>query len=67
MTDTTAAPTVRPPLPPKLFLKDLGVTIEALPNGSAQIDLGWFGPKIVSVADLGELVVWAAQLNAATT
>lgn len=54
-------------LPEPLTLPDLGVTVDPNPDGSATLDLGWFGKKIVTTADIAALKSWLALLSAAKT
>lgn len=49
-------------LPEPLVLSDLGVTVDAEPDGTATIDLGWFGKKTITIADRKALEAWLKLL-----
>jgi hypothetical protein len=53
-------------MPSPLTLPDLGVTITAKPDGTAELDLGWFGQRAISTADIAALQLWIEQVVAAT-
>lgn len=53
-------------LPAPLTLPDLGVTVSANADGTASIDLGWFGVRTLTVADMAALEAWIAGLRAAS-
>ena len=48
-------------LPEPLVLPDLGVTVEPNPDGTATLDLGWFGKKTITTADIAALKSWYEQ------
>jgi len=51
---------------PPLTLPDLGVTVVARPDGTATIELGWFGSRQITKADIEALKAWLVLLEAAT-
>jgi hypothetical protein len=52
-------------LPEPLTFPDLGVTVAANPDGTAVLDLGWFGKKTITTADIAALKSWLSLLDAA--
>ena len=52
-------------LPSPLTLPDLGVTVSANADGTASIDLGWFGVKTLTAADMAALEAWIEAVKAA--
>jgi hypothetical protein len=49
-------------LPAPLTLPDLGVTVSANADGTASIDLGWFGSRTLTAADMAALLKWIDAL-----
>jgi hypothetical protein len=54
-------------LPAPLTLPDLGVTVSANADGTASIDLGWFGSKTLTPADMAALEAWIASVKAVSS